>query len=57
MNRDANQIAYDFDFITPIDECIKPDNLLIPSLDIMMERIIDLSHSKFNIDLIKRKMV
>lgn len=56
LRRQYNQISYDYDFVTPIDNCLDPDDLLIPSLDIMMEKIICNNKSKFNIDLVKRKM-
>ena len=56
MSRSDNQISYDYDFVTPIDLCLNPEDLLIPSLDIMMGRIVSNDKCKFNCDLVKRKM-
>lgn len=56
MLRQPNQISYDFEFRTPIDECIKEDNLLMPSLEIIFEHVMEAKNSQYLSKLAMRNM-
>lgn len=56
MLRQPNQISYDFELNTPIDECIKRDVLLMPSLDIILEHVMEARNSQYFSKLVMRNM-
>lgn len=54
--REQNQLAYDFNFRTPIDECFQDDNAFIPSLDIIFDHVLKCKSNTFYQNMLMRKM-